>query len=81
MKRRRAANRRAANKRRAAILINTFLMRNPGISPWMKTPCALRRPLPGIETATYRSLWNSEQCERFYPFGHRGGSYCAVILV
>ena len=34
------------------ILINTFLIRNCGISPWMKTPHTLRRPLPGIEPTT-----------------------------
>ena len=42
------------------ILINAFLVKNRGISPRMKTPRTLRRPLPGIEPATYRSLWNSE---------------------
>ena len=26
----------------------------------MKTPHTLRRPLPGIEPSTYRSLWNSK---------------------
>ena len=42
------------------ILINALLVRNRGISAWMTTPHTLRRPLLGVEPATYRSLWNSE---------------------
>ena len=42
------------------ILINAYLVRNRGISPWMKTPHTLRRPIPGIQPTTNRSLWNSE---------------------
>ena len=59
---------------------NALLVRNGGIYPWMKTPHTLRRPLPGIKPTTYRSLWNSEQCQRFYPFSHRGRFSLFVIL-
>ena len=38
------------------ILINAFLVRNRGISPRMKTPRTLRRPLHGIEPATRTAL-------------------------
>ena len=48
------------------ILLHDFLVRNLGISPWMKTPDTLRRPRPGINPATYRSLSN---CHRLSPFG------------
>ena len=33
------------------ILTTLFMVINRGISPWMKTPHALRRPLPEIEPA------------------------------
>ena len=60
--------------RHCQILINAFLVRNRAISPFLKTPHTLRRPLPGIEPPTYRSLWNFEWCQRFPLFGgHRGG--------
>ena len=44
----------ALRGRHYAILIIVFLVKNDGISPWMKTPRALRRPLRGIDPVEFR---------------------------